>query len=170
VLPNVLKIAIAQPEPSCQEDEPCWNCHVDGNKICGSDLVAAPVADTTATDTIAAPEPVETQAVYVAPVIVPAPAPVAHTTKPVTAPVAAPQPVKAQTPAPVAVQPVQAQPVIVATSTETADHTCTGQEQPGMCNMAGGPGLTIPTHAVQTKTCVQTDQLYLDGHTNSYCY
>lgn len=25
----------------CQEDEPCWDCHTMGNKICGPDILQA---------------------------------------------------------------------------------------------------------------------------------
>lgn len=27
--------ADARPVKSCQEDDPCWNCHTMGNQICG---------------------------------------------------------------------------------------------------------------------------------------
>lgn len=72
----------ATPAPTvapCQEDEPCWNCHTMGNRICG-------------------PAPVAVAPVYVAP----KPVPTVHVTgvavEPHKAAVATPKPVATQAP------------------------------------------------------------------------
>lgn len=36
----------------------------------------------------------------------------------------------------------------VPSHAEPAHHQCTGHEQPGLCNMAGGPGMVIPRHKI----------------------
>jgi hypothetical protein len=91
---------------------------------------AKPVAKvaTPPADTITAPAPV-------VPAAAPAPAPVAPTAAVKPAPV-----IKGQTSASGQTfrVPPHAEPAPVA-------HKCTGHEAPGLCNMAGGPGIVIPS-------------------------
>ncbi|KIF05172.1 hypothetical protein PL81_14680 [Streptomyces sp. RSD-27] len=31
-------VALAGGDSSCEEDEPCWDCHTMGNRVCGADV------------------------------------------------------------------------------------------------------------------------------------
>lgn len=81
-------------QPTCEEDEPCWDCHTMGNRVCGP-ATAAPIA---------APTEQPSQAPVTASISAP-------TEAPITAPVQPTVAHTAPTTAPVAVQPVEVAPI-----------------------------------------------------------
>lgn len=40
--PGPAPATVAAKATECHEDEPCWDCHTMGNRICGSELPAVP--------------------------------------------------------------------------------------------------------------------------------
>lgn len=128
-------VPVQATQPTCEEDEPCWNCHTMGNKQCGPTPTVAPTATASA---VAVPS----QPATVAPVTASQPLPVeqgttapiatpTHSTAPVAVPTTAPtaQPVAPTTAQPVAVPIQTAQPVTCESRgmLTAEDHSCVPQ-------------------------------------------